>query len=76
MNGLSVDRLKNVIIADKKDNPKKIEKVLKAELLNVIKNYFDVSYDDMDLSILINKDGMYDIQINAVSKTIKIASVL
>lgn len=76
MNELSVDRLKNVIIADKKDNPKKIEKVLKAELLNVIKNYFDVSYDDMDLSILINKDGMYDIQINAVSKTIKIASVL
>ncbi len=76
MNELSVDRLKNVIIADKKDNPKKIEKVLKAELLNVIKNYFDVTYDDMDLSILINKDGMYDIQINAVSKTIKIASVL
>lgn len=76
MNELSVDRLKNVIIADKKDNPKKIEKVLKAELLNVIKNYFDVSYDDMDLSILINKDGMYDIQINAVSKTIKIASVI
>lgn len=76
MNEICDSRLKSVIIADKKDNPKKIEKVLKSEVLNIIKNYFDVTSESIELSILINKDGMYDIQINALSRSIKIASVL
>ena len=69
------NRLKNIIISDRKENPSKIEKVLKSEIINVLKNYFEISSEDVNLNILINKDGLYDIQINFVSRAIKIANV-
>lgn len=68
------DRLKNVIVSDKRENPIRIERVLKAELYNVIRNYFEVSNDDIDLSIIIREDGRYDLQLNAKSRVIKIAN--
>lgn len=67
------NRLKNIIVADKKENPEKIERLLKSEIMNVLKNYFDITSEDMSLSILINDDGKYDLQINAISSFLKIA---
>ena len=67
-------RLKNLIVSDRKENPVKIEKLLKSELVNVMRNYFEISMDDVDLSILINKDGWYDIQLNVLSQTLSIAN--
>ena len=67
------NRLKNIIVADKKENPEKIERLLKSEIMNVIKNYFDITSEDVSLSILINDDGKYDLQINAISSFLKIA---
>lgn len=72
---IKMDRLKNIISSDRQENPLKIEKLLKAEMLNLLKNYFDISQDDLSLSILINKDGRYDIQINFVSNKCIIANV-
>lgn len=67
-------RLKNLIASDRKENPVKIEKILKSELVNVMRNYFEISMDDVNLSILINKDGWYDIQLNVLSQTLCIAN--
>lgn len=67
------NRLKNIIVADKKENPEKIEILLKSEIMNVLKNYFDITSEDVSLSILINDDGKYDLQINAISSFLKIA---
>lgn len=67
------NRLKNIIVADKKNNPEKIERLLKSEIMNVLKNYFDITSEDVSLSILINDDGKYDLQINAISSFLKIA---
>lgn len=67
------NRLKNIIVADKKENPEKIERLLKSEIMNVLKNYFDITSEDVTLSILINDDGKYDLQINAISSFLKIA---
>ena len=67
------NRLKNIIVADKKENPEKIERLLKSEIMNVLKNYFDITSEDVSLSILINDDGKYDLQINAISSFLKIA---
>lgn len=69
------NRLKNIIISDKKENPSKIEKVLKSEIINVLKNYFEITSEDVNLNILINKDGLYDVQINFVSRAMKIVNV-
>ena len=67
------NRLKNIIVAKKKENPEKIERLLKSEIMNVLKNYFDITSEDVSLSILINDDGKYDLQINAISSFLKIA---
>ena len=39
-----------------------------------MRNYFEISMDNVDLSILINKDGWYDIQLNVLSQTLSIAN--
>ena len=68
------NRLKNMIALDKKEEPEKIIKVLKAEVVNLLKNYFEITSEDVETSILVTSDGKYDLQINAVSNTIKIAN--
>lgn len=68
------NRLKNMIALDKKEEPEKIIKVLKAEVVNLLKNYFEITSEDVETSILVNSDGKYDLQINAVSNIIKIAN--
>ena len=70
------NRLKNMIALDKKEEPEKIIKVLKAEVVNLLKNYFEITSEDVETSILVNSDGKYDLQINAVSNTIKIANTV
>ena len=76
MNNLVVceDRLKNMLVSDKRENPIRIERVLKSELINVMKNYFEISSEDLTLDILVRDDGKYDIQINVVSRAIKFAN--
>lgn len=68
------NRLRNIIISDKRQNPCRIEKILKSELINIMRNYFDISSDDLDLSILVREDGRYSVQMNVVSRTIKFAN--
>lgn len=68
------NRLKNMIALDKKEEPEKIIKVLKAEVVNLLKNYFEITSEDVETSILVNSDGKYDLQINAISNKIKIAN--
>jgi len=68
------NRLKNIIVSDKRENPCRIEKILKSELMNIVKNYFEITSDDVDLSILIRDDGRYSIQMNVLSRAIKFAN--
>ena len=76
MNNLVVceDRLKNMLVSDKRENPIRIERVLKSELINVMKNYFEIASEDLVLDILVREDGKYDIQMNVVSRAIKFAN--
>ena len=76
MNNIVVceNRLKNIIVADKQENPIKIKKVVRAEIIQVLRNYFDVSMDDVDFDIVITDDGFYNIIINVVSRNMKFAN--
>lgn len=67
------DRLKNMVIIDKKENPQRIERLLKSELLYVLKNYFDISYEDLDVSLGVTEGGEYALSVSLLSKVIKIA---
>ena len=68
------DRLKNIIVSDRVEKPMRIERILKSEILCVMRNYFEITGDDIDLSILIREDGRYDIQINILSRKIKMVN--
>jgi septum formation topological specificity factor MinE len=76
MNNIVVceNRLKNIIVADKQENPIKIKKVVRAEIIQVLRNYFDVSMDDVDFDIVITDDGFYNIIIDVVSRNMKFAN--
>ena len=76
MNNIVVceNRLKNIIVADKQENPIKIKKVVRAEILQVVRNYFEVCMDDVDFDIVITDDGFYNISIDIVSRNMKFAN--
>ena len=76
MNNVTIceNRLKNIILADKQENPARIERVVRAELMQVLRNYFVVNADDIDFNISITNDGYYDICLIAKSRNIKFAN--
>lgn len=65
------NRLMNIIVSDKKENPTKLLKVLRSEFINILKNYFEIACEDVFLDIDVSEDGNYCIHLNAVSRMIK-----
>ena len=41
------ERLKNVLCGDKKQNPEKMKKIVKAEVFQLLKNYFEIDGDGL-----------------------------
>ncbi len=70
------DRLKSMMIIDKSETPQKINRVLKAEFLYLLRNYFDITADDIDVDLGIDKNGEYVLAITAKSRFIKVANCL
>lgn len=73
MKNLCEERLRNMLVIDKKENPQRIERLLKAEVIHILKNYFDINNEDMDLNLEVNESGQYVLSIMCVSNNIKIA---
>ncbi|MBQ2864496.1 MAG: cell division topological specificity factor MinE [Clostridia bacterium] len=69
-------RLKNILVSDKEENPLKIINVLKSDLINTLKNYMDVSYDDLDVNITINEYGQFVFSAYLVSRRLKNLSAI
>lgn len=59
------ERLRNVLKSDKRDNPNKILNVLKSDILYVLKNYMEITSDDLDVNINVTSSGTYSITILA-----------
>ena len=69
------ERLKDIIILDKQETPKKINRLLKSELLFLLKNYFEICAEDLSLDISITDSGKYYLKVEAESRNIKIAHI-
>lgn len=67
------DRLRSIIVLDKQETPQKINKILKAEVLYLLKNYFDICAEDLMLNISVNEYGKYTINIVGECRNMKIA---
>ena len=70
------DRLRSMMICDKSNSSQKINKVLKAEILYLLSNYFDISADNLDLDLGLDNNGEYILSITAKSRFLKVAQVI
>ena len=72
-----VNRLDNVIKKDKQINPQYMKDVIKSDIFYLLNNYFEVEYDDIDISIDLNENNKYSIKISSIGdrmKTFKVVS--
>jgi septum formation topological specificity factor MinE len=58
-------RLNDIIVSDNSDCVNGLEKLVKSEILNVLKNYFVVTNDGLELEIVPELGGKYKINFNA-----------
>ena len=70
------NRLKNIMLMDKQEVPQRIVRVVKAELLYVLRNYFDVSSENMSVDISLNATGQYVLSMIMESDSIKVVNTL
>ena len=66
-------RLKNMMILNKQETPQNINRLLKAEILFILKNYCDIIAEDLNLDISISDTGNYVISIVGECRNLKIA---
>ena len=70
------ERLKKVLIADKHFNPERIKQVIKSDIYNILRDYFELTSDDIFVNLDITKDGQYHLILDATSNRIKIFGAL
>ncbi len=70
------DRLKSMFLIDKAETPQKINKVIKAEIIYLLKNYFDITAEDVEVELGVAQTGEYILNITAKSRFLKVASCL
>ena len=70
------NRIKQMLVKDKKINPEKIVKLLKSEIFFSLRNYMEIKVDDINLDIGIDNDGKYIISLNATSNRLYLTNYL
>jgi len=63
--------LNQIILSDNKESSFGIDKLIKSELINVLKNYFYVSNDDVEVKYEFNGNEGYVLSVIANTKGIK-----
>lgn len=71
-----VSRLDNVIKNDKKINPQYMKEVIKSDIFYLLNNYFEVEFNDINITIDLNENNLYSININAIGDRMKAMQVL
>ena len=64
-----------MIVLDKQETPQKINRLIKAEMLFLLRNYFDICAEDLSLDIVVNEYGRYILDIKGEARNIKIAHI-
>lgn len=71
--GLVLNRINNLIKADKKENPEKLARLIKSEIVYLLKNYMEINMDDVKLDFGIDNDGRYLLNVICSAKRLIIA---
>lgn len=72
MRELCEERLKNLAINDRAESSHRIKKLLKSEIIYVLKNYFNVTGESVDIDISIDGSGKYNITISASASVLRL----
>ena len=70
------DRILSCLNADKKKTPNGVSELVKADILNVLKSYFDVKETDTLVKIEPQSDGGYSIKMVSKANFIKPINIL
>lgn len=70
------ERLKGVLIQDKKENPNKIIGVLRSEIISVLNSYMEVAESDFDFDIVVNSEGKFVVNFSAKANRLKVANYI
>ena len=70
------NRLKAMVVFDKQEVPQRINKVIKSEVLFLLKDYFDITSEYVNIDINVNEYGKYELSITAESRSIRSVHVL
>lgn len=71
-----VSRLDNVIKKDKRINPQYVKEVIKSDVFYMLNNYFEVQFEDIDISIDLAENNMYAMHINAIGDRMKTMQIV
>ena len=61
---LGEDRLRNVLVIDKGVNAS-LNSVIKSDILYILKNYMEITAENLNIEIAADGQGSYDVYINA-----------
>lgn len=64
-------RLEKMLSNDIKDSSINIEKIIKSEMVYVLRNYLIISNEDVDLEIKVNGNGKIEMSMSATARGIK-----
>ena len=65
------NRLNNMIAGDIKETAFGLDKLIKAEMVNILKNYFILTGDDVDVNIEPINGGRYSLSVKANIRGVK-----
>ena len=66
-------RLEKVLVKDKMEEPKKLEEILKSDILKILQDYMDIT--NISVNFDVSLDG-YKLNINADAKRVKSFGIL
>ncbi|MGI6212998.1 MAG: cell division topological specificity factor MinE [Christensenellales bacterium] len=64
----SIERLKKLLTANKSFIPSGIYSAIRYDLLKVLKSYFQIHKEDIDIKIEVDQDGKYSIDIKVIAE--------
>lgn len=68
---VTTERIKKVLYADKLASPSMFKQTLRVEIFSMLKDFIETKLEDINVSVLLNKDGKYKINISVETDYIK-----
>ena len=53
-----------------------MKEVIKSDIFYLLNNYFEVQFDDIDISIDLTDNNMYALKVNAIGDRMKLMNIL